>query len=151
MNQLRVHSLPLCLTVADPALSWPPPDPDRLTRRPVVPDSPAFTHEEGSSEQERIDAFRRRQEQDIQRWQQTDGSVRKRKAFHKRYDANSELLTSDMTADDDESGEEGWRNHEGERLNDFGVDEDAEFYDEENIPLAQLIERRKAAKQRHND
>lgn len=40
-------------------------------------------------------------------------------------------------------GEEGWRNSEGERLADFGVDEEAEFYDEDDIPLSKLIERRK--------
>lgn len=47
------------------------------------------------------------------------------------------------------SGEEGWRTAEGERLADFGVDEDVEFYDyegdyqaedadEDDIPLALL-------------
>lgn len=39
-------------------------------------------------------------------------------------------------------GEEGWRNSEGDRLQDFGVDEDADFYDEDNIPLAELLRRR---------
>lgn len=38
-----------------------------------------------------------------------------------------------------------WRNKEGERLADFGLDEDAEFYDEENdLPLAEIMRRRKA-------
>jgi palmitoyltransferase len=45
----------------------------------------------------------------------------------------------------DGEGEEGWRNAEGERLKDFGVDEDVEFYDEQEdeIPLAELIARRR--------
>ena len=43
-----------------------------------------------------------------------------------------------------EEGEESWRNSEGERLKDFGVDEDAEFYDEDDIPLAELLRRRRA-------
>jgi palmitoyltransferase len=46
-------------------------------------------------------------------------------------------------------GEEAWRNQEGERLADFGVDEEADFYDEtdvgigsdEDVPLAELIRR----------
>jgi palmitoyltransferase len=40
-------------------------------------------------------------------------------------------------------GEEAWRNKEGERLADFGVDEMADFYDEDDVPLAELIRRRK--------
>ena len=39
-------------------------------------------------------------------------------------------------------GEEAWRNSEGDRLNDFGVDEDVEFYDEDDVPLAKLLSRR---------
>jgi palmitoyltransferase len=44
-------------------------------------------------------------------------------------------------------GEAAWRNSEGERLKDFGVDEDVEFYDEQDddVPLSQLIARRQAA------
>ena len=41
------------------------------------------------------------------------------------------------------TGEEAWRNSEGERLADFGVDEEVEFYDEEDLPLAHLIQRRR--------
>jgi len=37
-----------------------------------------------------------------------------------------------------------WRNKEGERLADFGLDEDAEFYDEDNLPLAEIMRRRQA-------
>jgi palmitoyltransferase len=44
-------------------------------------------------------------------------------------------------------GEAAWRNSEGERLKDFGVDEDVEFYDEQDddLPLSELIARRQAA------
>ena len=41
----------------------------------------------------------------------------------------------------DQGGEEAWRNKEGERLADFGVDEVAEFYDEDDIPLSELQRR----------
>ena len=48
----------------------------------------------------------------------------------------------------DNEGEEAWRNKEGERLADFGVDEVADFYDEDDIPLAELMRRRKAERSR---
>ena len=131
-------------------MSWPPPDPDRITRKFARPDAPSpYTYDEGASEQARIEAFRQRQQQDMQRWQNSDTNetVRKRKVFHKRFDegdgdANGPSKTPPAS---DESGEEGWRNSEGERLKDFGVDEEVEFYDEDNVPLATLIGLRKAA------
>lgn len=48
---------------------------------------------------------------------------------------------------DPDAGEEGWRNKEGERLADFGVDEVADFYDEDDVPLAELIRRRQQGRQ----
>lgn len=51
-----------------------------------------------------------------------------------------------------QDGEEAWRNSEGERLKDFGVDEEVEFYDEQeedeedDVPLSELLARRRAAK-----
>jgi palmitoyltransferase len=47
----------------------------------------------------------------------------------------------------DAEGGAAWRNSEGERLKDFGVDEDVEFYDEQDddIPLSELMTRRQAA------
>ncbi|KMU86710.1 palmitoyltransferase pfa4 [Coccidioides immitis H538.4] len=47
-----------------------------------------------------------------------------------------------------DSGEEGWRNSDGDRLRDFGVDEEAEFYDEDDIPLTVLIQRKNQAKEK---
>lgn len=51
--------------------------------------------------------------------------------------------------DGDAEGEEAWRNSEGERLKDFGVDEDVEFYDEQededDVPLGELLARKRAA------
>ena len=39
-------------------------------------------------------------------------------------------------------GGESWRDSDGDRLDDFGVDECAEFCDEDDIPLAELVRRR---------
>jgi palmitoyltransferase len=52
----------------DPELSWPPPDPDRIPRisRPMNADS-AFPVEHFNDAQKEIEAFRRRQSEDMQR------------------------------------------------------------------------------------
>jgi len=51
-----------------------------------------------------------------------------------------------LFVEDSGEGEEGWKNKDGEGLRDFGVDEEVEFYDEEDIPLAVLLERRRRRK-----
>ncbi|KAF2730182.1 hypothetical protein EJ04DRAFT_515439 [Polyplosphaeria fusca] len=134
--------------------TWPPPDPDRLTRK--MPkgfdrDAEAFTYlDEGLSNEETVAAFRERQERD---------AVRRRKPFADRLEARVvkekggleedaydayDGYEDDEGEDGEHSGEEGWRNSEGERLRDFGVDEDAEFYDEEDdVPLSELIARKR--------
>jgi palmitoyltransferase len=92
--------------------------------------------------------------------------VRRRKPFVERLEDRVERVDRDGYEDEYEygveasdveeeekerygegEGEEGWRNSEGERLQDFGVDEDVEFYDEQEdeIPLAELMARRQAA------
>ncbi|KAF2806610.1 zf-DHHC-domain-containing protein [Mytilinidion resinicola] len=135
----------------DPSISWPPPDPDRLQCKSIpaprhgsgfTQDGPDYSAEESKK------AFKLRQEADMLRWQRPEDQVQRRKPYVKRLEALQEPSewSSDAAGDDQtsDSGEEGWRNSEGERLRDFGVDEDAEFYDEEdNIPLSELIARRK--------
>lgn len=103
--------------------------------------------------QDEIDAFNRRKEEDMKRFQQASG-LQRRKPFHDRH---HRIEYSGSESDDSEAssrnysdeGEESWRNAEGERLRDFGVDEEVEFYDEEDIPLAVLIEQRKQQKSRN--
>ncbi|KAF2707584.1 zf-DHHC-domain-containing protein [Pleomassaria siparia CBS 279.74] len=146
-----------------PTLSWPPPDPDRLTRKmPKGMDRPeeAFTYRDAElNPSETLAAFRKRQDDDV---------VRRRKPFVQRVEAKlAQKRTTTISEEDgfgseaeddeicegttnnrdgdsvegNESGEEGWRNSEGERLKDFGVDEDVEFYDEreDDLPLGQLL------------
>jgi palmitoyltransferase len=95
--------------------------------------------------QDEIDAFNRRKQEDMKRFQ-TPG-LQRRKPFHNRYKkddyAESDSESEPYSGGDSDEGEEAWRNAEGERLRDFGVDEEAEFYDEEDIPLGVLIQRRK--------
>lgn len=142
----------------DESTSWPPPDPDRAYKRPSrAMNTDAFTYQDSElSSTDALKAFKARQEEDV---------VRRRKPFVERLEAKqmeqaeedpedyvygdeaSEEAEEEKKRYSDGEGEEGWRNSEGERLKDFGVDEDIEFYDEheDEIPLAELMARRQAA------
>ena len=120
----------------------------------------------GFTQQMDVEAFRARQAADISRYEDADGEyVVRRRPFHERLEAATQVASQrvyeledeggeESDADDgprdtapredDGAGEEGWRNREGERLADFGVDEVADFYDEDDVPLAELIRRLKA-------
>lgn len=130
----------------DPGASWPPPDPDRMPRLQRGQQAmEAFTvQHSGLTDQEEVDAFRRRQEEDYRRRLGPD-PIQRRKAFHKRYASNASSNTDEGVVEYDEdsaSGEEGWQDSGGNRLKDYGVDEDVEFYDEDDVPLAELLRRR---------
>lgn len=150
----------------DAGTTWPPPDPDRSYRRQTrAVNADAFTYQDSRlSPEDTIAAFKARQAED---------EVRRRKPFLERAEARlaqqkveqwnggeQEGYEYGDEASDDEGerenrsydngggqGEEGWRNSEGERLQDFGVDEEVEFYDEQedDIPLNELLARRRAA------
>ena len=150
----------------DPSKPWPPPDPDRMFRAPRKP-----VAENGLTQSMDVDDFRRRQQADLARYADMDGEyVVRRRPFHERLEEMHRAATYDhyygkedvaVESDDEESGsdenmpdkdnnakdgggEEMWRNREGERLADFGVDEVTDFYDEDDLPLAELMRRRKA-------
>ncbi|CZT17738.1 related to Palmitoyltransferase pfa4 [Ramularia collo-cygni] len=150
--------------IDDPSKPWPPPDPDRLfkvERKPLVGD--------GFTKSWDINDFKKRQAADMARHANADGEhVVRRRPFRERMegpgrhrsddgadyydngeysDVDSEEEDGDDLSDDARGGggdgEEAWRNKEGERLADFGVDEMADFYDEDDLPLAELIRRKK--------
>lgn len=106
-----------------------------------------------NSAHEEIEAFNRRQAEDMKRFSANVG-VRRRKRFQDRFElANGEQSDSAEGSDAShgsgaDDGEESWKNSEGERLRDFGVDEEIEFYDEEDIPLAVLIQQQRQRRQR---
>jgi palmitoyltransferase len=92
-----------------------------------------------------IDAFNRRKAEDLKR-QRNPIEVQRRKPFHVRFDDSLSTSSSedgDYSDNGSDDGEESWKNSEGERLRDFGVDEEIEFYDEEDIPLAILMQQRR--------
>ncbi|KAL3458446.1 DHHC palmitoyltransferase-domain-containing protein [Aspergillus heterothallicus] len=126
----------------DPNVSWPPPDPDRIPL-PSRNQGNSAAFASGAGRNFEVEAFNKRKIEDLKRHQRTS-EVQRRKPFHVRFDeslSNSED-EGDYTDRGSEDGEESWKNSEGERLRDFGVDEEAEFYDEEDIPLAILIQQR---------
>jgi palmitoyltransferase len=196
---------------------WPPLDPDKVRnarlwrqrrreeneyrqqqrqglRNPALPDM-------NLSPEEEKEAFRRRQERDLQRWRgrttraqildeleevhethQSDGEGEGDYDFvDEAYSRNPGTTTTTSSRGYADSaggpprrpgqnivvneGKSGWVNAEGEHLGDYGVDEDAEFdddyvydgpgdhvdchtphildHDDEEVPLAELIRRRK--------
>lgn len=127
----------------DPSTTWPPPDPDRIIKRPEEITGEAFTHDKTyESDQARLQAFRERQEKDLIR-RRVEPTAQKRRPFYQRFDDRQSGSRSGDATDEPHTGEEGWRDSDGSRLKDFGVDEDAEFYDEDDVPLAQLIRQRR--------
>ena len=115
---------------------WPPPDPDKMPRagRPSEDDS-AVKHY--GSVGEEVEAFKRRQQKDYER-----------RAAKKRQDDEDGSAYEDSGESESEyeegmDGEEGWTNSDGDRLKDYGVDEEAEVLGDDEIPLGELLRRRK--------
>jgi palmitoyltransferase len=142
----------------DEGTVWPPPDPDRAYRRNAqAVNTGAFVFENSNlNSEDTVAAFKARQAED---------AVRRRKPFAEQRedtaerdgdeyvygddasDAEEEIFEEKKYGDAEMEGEAAWRNAEGERLQDFGVDEDVEFYDEQedDIPLSELMARRQVA------
>lgn len=105
---------------------WPPPDPDKMPReqRKLEEEVGEVEYRNGREE---VDAFRKRQQRDFQRWENVAEDV-----------GESQSSSEDSEADEGQGN--GWKNSDGERLEDYGVDEDPE----DDIPLGELLRRRKA-------
>jgi len=146
---------------------WPPPDPDRNYRRNAVPvnrDSFRYLDSDLSREDE-VKAFKARQAEDAVRRRKTYVDIEDSKGEDEvMQDEDDYAYGSDEVEEEDEEKEPSknrfghgeresvaaWRNSEGERLKDFGVDEDVEFYDEQDdddddVPLSELLARKRAA------
>ena len=96
---------------------WPPPDPDRIQRKSLRIREPLgiLADDDQMTPSARVEAFRQRQIKDIER----------RK--HQNHEEELDIASKS------------WANAEGERLEDFGVDDE----DEDDIPLSELMQRRK--------
>ena len=136
------------ISLTDPSTFWPPPDPDRMPRSHKRPPSekPFVYNEDLPMIQNSVDAFQRRQQEDLKRYDRGAPPSVPRRSLHERYrnrvyeDKSSNFQP--IESNHFRGGEEGWQDSEGDRLDDFGVDEDADFYDQDDIPLADLIRRR---------
>ena len=89
-------------------------------------EQPFVYGEDMSTNESNLSAFRRRQQEDIKRYDQGATTLEQPQILHRKSSRKGE----------------GWRNSEGDRLDDLGVDEDAEYYDEDEIPLTELLRRR---------
>lgn len=122
----------------DEGMVWPPLDPEKMYRasRPPIPKMEVKTY--GTAEEEK-EAFRRRQEDDFAR---RGISVKDEEVPEDEEDDEDE---NDSGFEEGTRGDAGWRNSDGERLRDFGVDEETEEIDEDDddIPLGELLRRRK--------
>lgn len=138
------------MILTESSLSWPPPDPDRMRRSNNRTNfSEPFTHEESVSPNHAIYAFRQRQLEDMKRFDQGAPTTTRQRQFPGRFGSTDQGLSkfapkSRESNDYSSSGEVGWRDSEGDRLDDFGVDEAIEFYDDDDdIPLAELLKKRR--------
>jgi palmitoyltransferase len=109
---------------------WPPPDPDKMPRVQRKVDEDVDIQGIGE-----VEAFKRRQTKDYERWGTREDVEEGGSDDGDEYESEYE---------EGIDGEEGWTNAEGDRLRDFGVDEDAELLPDDEIPLGELLRRRKA-------
>ncbi|KAF8244951.1 zf-DHHC-domain-containing protein [Wilcoxina mikolae CBS 423.85] len=133
----------------DPDLEWPPRDPEKEERLEVLKRSGAFTIMEDSVEF--AEGIRQRLREDLLRRAEMRGRLGGKGGYatgggHATAAGERESRKEDWRqgawseAEEDTSVE--WRNSDGERLADYGVDEELEEEDED-IPLAILMQRRK--------
>jgi palmitoyltransferase len=110
----------------------------------------AFTYYNNNiSDQDNIDAFRKRQHADLNRRNGSNVEFHRRRPVDGRTEAQ-DLAGKESDSEDDAAhlinGKEGWRNSEGESLADFGVEEDVEFFDQYEVPLAKLMANQEPSK-----
>jgi palmitoyltransferase len=137
----------------DEGTTWPPVDPDKLPRTP-----PQIPNERGNSafihgDDDEVQAFKKRQLEDYKRWEtmRNNGPRVGLKLKSSTAPVTSKHGESSEEEDVDEGDEEweegmdgklGWTNSDGDRLRDYGVDEEAEMIVEDDIPLGELLRRR---------
>ncbi|KAL3423477.1 DHHC zinc finger domain-containing protein [Phlyctema vagabunda] len=112
----------------DAGTVWPPLDPDKMPRAERNEAAQVY-----QNERDAVAAFRERQAKDYERFAEVDSEPGggSEEAYDSEYEAGID-------------GEPGWTNSDGDRLRDYGVDEEAELIAEDDIPLGELLRRRRA-------
>ncbi|KAL9049470.1 MAG: hypothetical protein Q9162_007208 [Coniocarpon cinnabarinum] len=122
----------------DTGLSWPPPDPDKMPAQHTLDGKDGFTYANALlKDDDYIESFKRRQDEDVRRRHFTPAL--------KGPAANCGGLPAEEEEEEERAPAPGlvktWVNALGESLEFLGVDDD----EEEEVPLSQLLARRKAA------
>ncbi|TEA13738.1 Palmitoyltransferase PFA4 [Colletotrichum sidae] len=133
---------------------WPPPDPDKM-RRSRWPGANAGTAADVmpryASREEELQAFKKRQAADRKRWEGTTSRLMAELEEYEVVTDDDEEESDDDGCEQGADGEPGWTNADGERLQDYGVDEDEDMTDDEDVPLAELILRRRKVLQKDGE
>ena len=108
-----------------------------------------FTYGRESSQLD-VQAFRQRQQKDTLRFTNAT-NLSSSESLHQRVRTDPSERSDDSQDDGDDQDDTGsgprWRDSEGDRLHDFGVDEEAEGYEDDDMPLAEVVRRRNAGKE----
>lgn len=137
-------------------LAWPPPDPEKFgiqERRHQQKELESGPWTRGEYDMSDIRAFRRRQREDMKRFQrdsddEDDEAQRTGRDEEDLLDSYLDTGYGNLTDTyyDERKWQEQrkWKNEEGESLADYGVDEEADMLDDEDsVPLAELLRRRR--------
>lgn len=125
---------------------WPPLDPEKIRRAargwPAAGrDYAKELRDANQSPEERMESFQKRQAQDLKRKKQLLAELEEVEDYD---------MYDDEEYDNGFDGAPSWMNSDGERLRDYGVDEDAESVDDaaqdDDVPLAELLRRRRVVK-----
>lgn len=139
---------------------WPPPDPEKIRRERrggwpgASAQQRAAVYDGYQTAEEVKAAFARRQEEDLRRRQRAQAQAQQPAGIIAELEETDDLdlnsANSDNRGEDYEwVGEPVWTNSDGDRLWDYGVDEEVEEEmipgpgDDDDVPLAELIRRRK--------
>ncbi|KAL2684877.1 Palmitoyltransferase [[Neocosmospora] mangrovei] len=129
---------------------WPPPDPDKIRRAargwPAANRDYAEELRQANLDPEEFKAeFQRRQDEDAKR--------RRRQLMAELEEVDDFDMYNDEEYDRGFDGDMGWTNSDGDRLRDYGVDEEESEPEEEDedVPLAELIRRRKVLQKDNYD
>ncbi|KAM0418673.1 hypothetical protein ACHAPT_012370 [Fusarium lateritium] len=124
---------------------WPPPDPDKMRRAargwPAANRDYAEELRQANLNPEEFKA-------EFQQRQAEDASRRRRQLMAELEEVDDFDMYDDEEYDRGFNGDMGWTNSDGERLRDYGVDEEESEpeFEDEDVPLAELIRRRKVLK-----